>query len=171
MNWDAVRGVGEIFGALFPGLSLIYLALQLHQNTRTTRAEALSAALGVHVTQIAGLTKTAADAQLFRRFADGFCSLSLDERGMMMCVMLERLVSFNEVINFHNAGLLGDEEFQAIKNTYVSILRTSGGREWWGLYKHMTPPWIERYVTHAIDDGEIGCKPYDEELPWLFSDE
>ena len=170
MNWETVSACGALCGALFIGLSVIYLALQLHHNTRTTRAEALGSALGVHVTQIAQLTESAAAARLFRKFAGGFDSLSLDERGMIMCAMLERLVSFNQVIDFHGAGLLEDEEFQAIKNTYVSILRTAGGREWWSLYKHMTPPWLESYIANAIDDAAIRCKPYDQELPWLFAD-
>ena len=169
MNWETVSAVGAICGALFIGLSVIYLALQLRQSARTTRAEALGSALGVHVTQIAQLTHSAAAAQLFRKFAGGFHSLSLDERGMIMCVMLERLVSFNQVINFHGAGLLDDEEFQAIRSTYVSILRTAGGREWWSVYKHMTPPWIESYVANALNDPAIRCKPYDQELPWLFA--
>jgi hypothetical protein len=50
---------------------------------------------------------------------------------MVMSLMLERLVSFNQVINFHRAGLQAEAEFLAIQNTIISILRTTDGREWW----------------------------------------
>ena len=61
-----------MFGALFVGVSVIGLTLQLRQNTHMMRAQALKTALGVHVTQIAQLTQTATAAQLFRKFVGGF---------------------------------------------------------------------------------------------------
>ena len=48
-------------------------------------------------------------------------------------------------------------------------MRTTGGQEWWGLYKHMTPRSVETYMTTAIEDVAITCKPHNEELPWLFA--
>jgi hypothetical protein len=171
MDWEAFSAIGEVIGALFVGVSLLYLAIQLHQSTSTMRMQALGAALGVHVTQIAKTTETAAAAALFRKFVGGgLISLSLDERGMVMCLMLERIVSFNQVINLHKAGLLAGEEFHAMQNTIISILRTKGGREWWGRYKHMTPRGIDAYITAAIESAAITCRPYDEELPWLFTE-
>jgi hypothetical protein len=38
MNWEAVGATGEIFGALVVFLTLVYLALQIRQNTHATRA-------------------------------------------------------------------------------------------------------------------------------------
>ena len=35
MNWDAIGAVGEIFGAIAVFVSLIYLAVQTRNNTRT----------------------------------------------------------------------------------------------------------------------------------------
>ena len=168
MDWEAFVAISQLVGALFVGVSLIYVALQLHHTVHQRRTEALGSALGVHVTQIAHMTQTAEAASLFRKFVRGLDEMTLDERGMIMSVMLERLVSFNQVINFHRAGLLGDDEFQAMQGTVISILRTRGGRQWWSAYKHMTPTWIQAFVTKAIDDPRITCKPYDEELPWLF---
>jgi len=40
MNWDAIGAVGEILGALAVFASLIYLALQIKQNTQSLRASA-----------------------------------------------------------------------------------------------------------------------------------
>jgi hypothetical protein len=38
MNWDAIGATGEIVGALVVFLTLIYLAIQIRQNTHATRA-------------------------------------------------------------------------------------------------------------------------------------
>ena len=40
MNWDAISAVGEIVGAAAVVVSLIYLAIQVRQNTNTLRADA-----------------------------------------------------------------------------------------------------------------------------------
>ncbi len=39
MNWEAIGAVGEIVGALAVVLSLIYLAIQVRQNSNMARAE------------------------------------------------------------------------------------------------------------------------------------
>ncbi|MEM7099014.1 MAG: hypothetical protein AAF541_12205 [Pseudomonadota bacterium] len=39
MNWDAIGAVGEVLGAVGVIVTLVYLALQIRQNSLTTRAE------------------------------------------------------------------------------------------------------------------------------------
>ena len=40
MNWDAIGAVGEIVGALVVFLTLVYLAMQIRQNTKAIQASA-----------------------------------------------------------------------------------------------------------------------------------
>ena len=42
LNWEAIGAVGEIIGALAVLLTLIYLAMQIRQNTSTNHANALN---------------------------------------------------------------------------------------------------------------------------------
>jgi hypothetical protein len=46
MNWDAIGAVGEIIGAMAVFLTLIYLALQIRQNTKAVQAAAVDASVG-----------------------------------------------------------------------------------------------------------------------------
>lgn len=39
MNWDAISTIAEIVGATGVIASLVYLAIQIRQNTLVTRAE------------------------------------------------------------------------------------------------------------------------------------
>ncbi len=45
MNWDAAGAIGEIIGALAVFLTLIYLALQIRQNTKAVQASAIDASI------------------------------------------------------------------------------------------------------------------------------
>ena len=46
MNWDAIGAIGEIIGAMAVFLTLIYLALQIRQNTKAVQAAAVDASVG-----------------------------------------------------------------------------------------------------------------------------
>ncbi len=38
MNWEAIGAIGEIIGAMAVFLTLVYLALQIRQNTKAVQA-------------------------------------------------------------------------------------------------------------------------------------
>ena len=46
MNWDAISAVGEIVGAIGVIVSLIYLAVQIRENTRSSMLTALNETIG-----------------------------------------------------------------------------------------------------------------------------
>jgi hypothetical protein len=45
MNWDSVGAVGEIVGALAVLITLIYLSVQIRQNTKVARSAALDSSI------------------------------------------------------------------------------------------------------------------------------
>jgi hypothetical protein len=45
MNWEATGAIGETIGALAVFLTLIYLAMQIRQNTNTVQASAVDASV------------------------------------------------------------------------------------------------------------------------------
>lgn len=45
MNWDAIGAIAELLGAVAVFLTLIYLALQIRQNTRAVRSSAVDASI------------------------------------------------------------------------------------------------------------------------------
>ena len=76
MNWEALGAIGEIVGAVAVVLTLGYLAVQIRQNTRATRA-ATSSAAAAAARDISGAV--ARDAELANLYETGLRSLySLD---------------------------------------------------------------------------------------------
>jgi hypothetical protein len=149
-------------------ITLIYLARQIHQNSETSRTEGLNRALDVHVGQIAEMTATDEAAELFRRFCVDFQGLSLNDRGRVHAMMLNRIASFNQVQRLHATGMLDDDEFHAMRGTFVSILRSPGGRAWWDRTKFMMPKNLEAKISAAIENPNIKRRSITEEQRWLF---
>ncbi|MGR8949254.1 MAG: hypothetical protein ACU84Q_14490 [Gammaproteobacteria bacterium] len=80
MNWDAMGAIGEVVGAIAVVATLIYLALQIRQNTKATRT-------ATHQTQVdsqIGInTSIATDdklADLIARANDGYDELKAGEQ-------------------------------------------------------------------------------------------
>ena len=42
MNWDAIGAIGEIAGAVAVVITLIYVALQLRENTKSLKVQSLN---------------------------------------------------------------------------------------------------------------------------------
>lgn len=168
MTLQSLGNLGEFISSVAVLITLIYLARQYHQSTEAKRNDSLNLALGTHVHLIAQITATDERAELFRRFCEDFSALSLNERGRAHTMILDLLVSFNQVLRLHMSRLLDDEEFNAIRGTFISILRTGGGRFWWEAYKHMVPDFLNARVSEMINDTSIQIRPVTEEQSFLF---
>jgi len=168
MTLQDLGNLGEFIGSIAVVMTLIYLARQIRQSSDASRLAALNTALDVHVGQIAELTATGEAAELFRKFCTDPDGLSLNDRARVHSLMLNRIASYNQVLRLHLSGLLDDEEFHAMRGTFISILRSPGGRAWWAANRFMMPKGLQKSIEAAIDNPEIDRKPINEEQPWLF---
>ena len=82
--------------------------------------------------------------------------------------MLKRIASFNQVQRLHATGMLDDNEFYAMRGTFISILRSPGGRAWWDTTRFMMPNNLEAKISTAIENPNIKRKSITEEQRWLF---
>lgn len=168
MTIQDLGNIGEFIGSLAVLVTLLYLARQYRHSAEQARIESLNHALGTHVQRVVEINSTDEKAELFRKFCADFDALSLNEKGRAHTLMLGLVVTFNQVIRLRKAGMLEDEEFDAIQGTMISILRTTGGKQWWGHYRSNVPTSLNTFVTNAIDDPAIKRGPISEEQSWLF---
>ena len=82
--------------------------------------------------------------------------------------MLKRIASFNQVQRLHATGMLDDDEFYAMRGTFISILRSPGDRAWWDTTRFMMPNNLEAKISTAIENPDIKRKSITEEQRWLF---
>ena len=51
----------------------------------------------------------------------------------------------------------------------VSIMRTTGARQWWAGWRSIMPDDVVKYVDSTLDDPSIKVGLLNEEVPWLFA--
>ncbi len=79
MNWDAVAAVSEALGAVGVIVTVVYLALQIRQNTKSIQGSTEQALMNAEVT-VFGLF--AEHASVVRRAADSVVELDPDEEAL-----------------------------------------------------------------------------------------
>jgi uncharacterized protein with PQ loop repeat len=93
MNWEAVGAIGEIIGAIAVVVTLIYLAVQVHQNTKSVQAstyQLVAEALADTCFRLVGAMKNSTKVSCLRVLFEDMktCIFNLD-RGTLRKKMLK----------------------------------------------------------------------------------
>jgi len=137
MNWDAISTIAEIVGATAVVVSLIYLAVQIRQNTKQVEEQARGqrfAALGTLGDQWRGfrsqVTNSTEVASIWRRGNEDFDSLDGDSRVLCDLLMVELIWGFayNWMMGVEEG--LGEYLRDDIADNFVHY-DTPGLRQWW----------------------------------------
>ena len=134
MNWDALGAIGEIIGAAAVFVTLLYLALQIRQNTNATMSNAVNSS----VTPVIDLKKSLIEndeiADLYiRGSADPDQLNEKDWFKYRLIVSNFMWASWNVFSQKNHAGLsssVWESQVPAIHR----MLTSSGGKRYWSEY-------------------------------------
>jgi len=155
MNWDAIGAVGEIIGAIAVVATLGYLAIQIRQNTSTTRA-----ATELEVTrQLSTWVGKARDDREFQRIWETVTTThealnSDDYRHYMWCIA--ELFHMGEgVLLQYQQGFLSSETWREWERLMGGFISIEPARDWW--MKRKAPFSIEfyEYLDAVIRKGDV----------------
>jgi hypothetical protein len=154
MTIQDLGSVGELIAAIATVATLIYLALQIRQNTNATRAASFHAItdsmnhVNVAVAQNPGL------ARIWLAGTADRSSLSEEERYQYDLVLLSYFHVFETIyyqakVGAGEGGLLVAEE-----RSLAALLSTHGVREWWAENPYAFAPEFRAYI-----DRFLGASP------------
>ncbi|MFT4564489.1 MAG: hypothetical protein ACI9BW_004256 [Gammaproteobacteria bacterium] len=151
MNWDAIGAVSEIVGAIAVVVSLVYLAVQIRQSTRTERSRAFQeifAGYNAHNHEMFGPN----NIDLVIAGMLDIDALSGGERLRFGHLFIGLFNGVESTIFSKGAYLLGDETL----DNWGYLLRTRffpypGIRDWWAeanpMFAAETCEWIEKQIS------------------------
>ena len=164
MNWDAIGAIGEILGAIAVVATLIYLTMQLKQNSLQIRLGSSQTAASNYSGRVIDVLSDPESLAVFRKGLQSFSALTHDEQARFHATMLGFQTTFATNRELYLEGVISESLFNGWADDWVRILKCPGSGEWWTLYgnadtEHRT--FIEKLVSESTQP------PLNEVVPFL----
>ncbi len=145
--------LGEFVAAIAVVITLIYLALQIRQNTRATHAASFHAITDSFNHVNVALALTPALTRIWLAGATERSSLSDEEQWQFDLICLSYFHVF-ETIHYQARVGAGEGDLVATEERSLeALLATSGVREWWGENPYAFGPEVRAYIDRFRATG------------------
>ncbi len=167
MNWDALGAIGELVGAMAVVLTLLYLAVQLRQNTNLASG---AAQREVMASFQLNLDRVKTNPQLVQKGLAQFDSLSLAEQLEFTMIINQFVNHLEQPLRMLNRGLETQDTVDVYGDICMAILQEPGGLELWERTKPLFFPLARQYVEERFKNPGTLPPPVSKELPWWGAD-
>lgn len=151
-DWGAI---GELVGGVAIIISLIYVGLQIRQNTKATQISAAHSYLDTQNGFIGLINQSDSLADILDRGANGLDKLQGGEIIQFSAFHDQCFSSFQTFyIEWHD-GVLDDRLWEYYKHALADVMTHEGIQTWWSNRKHWYHPAFQAYVEQ-IESSEIG---------------
>jgi len=130
MNWEAIAAIGQMLGSLAVLITLVYLALQVRQNTLAHRATAHMGRYAFAREQTARMIDPAIAALALKGFSDNDTFTEI-EAWQCHSLLQSFMLGSEEMFWLHNQGSLDEDAFNVQMTVLLQILGTVSGRASW----------------------------------------
>lgn len=159
MNWDAIGAVGELVGAVAVVMTLVYLSIQIRENTRSNQVSAELEALQQLSNWVTRIS-TDKDAQrLWDLVAEGKESLSAEDSGQYLWLMGELFWVVESAFVQHQRGYLSKEAWMRFESTLAGTLDSKLTREWWQNREVPHSSQFRSYVDRVVLTDKTDWRP------------
>ncbi len=135
MNWEAAGAIGEIIGALAVFLTLIYLALQIRQNTKAVQAAAVDASISKVTSVRQSMYESAEIAGIYIAGIANPDDLDELSRTRFRLLMHNVLLSISNIHSQTNFAGLSSSMWESQLVLLRRVVTSPGGQWFWKEYQ------------------------------------
>ena len=136
VNWEAIGAVGEIVGAVAVFLTLLYLAVQIRQNTKAVKAAALDSA-ATHITAARhSIYSDESLTDIYVRGGKDPTSLTENELVRYRLLLHAMLQALSTVYGQTELSGLSRSSWESQKTIVYRVVSSNGGVWFWENYQH-----------------------------------
>lgn len=140
MNWDAAGALAEIIGAVAVVISLVYLAIQVRQNTAAVAAQAAHDALAAVRELNQHLMANPPMARIWRIGQEDPSALAEAERDQFAHIVFTFFKTAEAVHAQFIKGTLDPDTWQAWERAFMTWGKSPGFAAYWSLRKRLFTP-------------------------------
>ena len=135
INWDAVAALSEAFGVIAVVASLVFVGLQIRQNSKMIAAQTFQA---ISSTSAEYSFRIAEDPNITKLIGAAMGDGEGLNREQLMCIdLLLRAVyrNFENYYHQHSRGFLEADMWEGYRQTMLSMFVGEVARDWWSRNK------------------------------------
>ena len=172
MNWDAVGAIAEIAGVLLIVVSLVFVGIQVRQNTAQLRQDNLRETMRGLLDINWYFHRDDAAFEVFRKGCKSFEKLAPKGKAHFHSIVVDLSFYLELVHGMHQAGLIDSAALEISERFFLAVLSTPGGKQWWDFARRTKPmPDLTiDYLQALMDAPDKDFKPITELQPWFASD-
>jgi len=156
MNWEAIGAIGEIVGAVAVVLSLAWLAVQVRDAARATRADTELEAARMWSEYHSRVAHSPDMARIWDAGHTAPDTLSNEERQRFVWIVAEYFFLVEGLFKQRQRGFISQETWDPHEKTLAGVLDNEVLLAWW---KSGVSPYSEAFVRRI--DEVIGHPPED----------
>lgn len=159
MNPSTLGDIGDFIGGVAVIVSLIYLAAQIRQNTRSVRAASFQALSESHSDRVLRLAERSDLHQLYVRGLRGD-QLSDEDARRFGSIMLSLIRLSSNAFVQYRSGLLTEDQWQGFRLMPITLLSSRGGQAWWARGRAVFGDEFAAYIDAEIRErSERAAQP------------
>lgn len=154
---------GEFVGAVAVVATLIYLTKQIRQSNTAAETAAIQAFFDSTESLTQGLYS---NGDLIRRGIGDWHSLTADEQSDLSSIFLDWASKIHMGYRLYLRDVIDSETYGSWESTFISILKTSGGAEWWTNAQAFWPADFQQQIETMLSDQGSDIPGWDVVMPW-----
>jgi hypothetical protein len=153
VNWDALAATAELLAAVGVLASLVYLGVQIRQNTVWLRQQAFQLGTNEVRRWASHFSDSHANSELFLRGQRDFRSLDAIERFRFTMMIFELCSVWGTYQEYSGEDLLGLRD--SAEKSIETWIGQGWFQEWWEHNAYMFPPAFQAFVQKLIERSAV----------------
>ena len=151
--------LAEIIGVIAVVTSLIYLAIQLRQNTKSIRLSTLHDISSLYVSVMTMHSHDQEASDLWYKGLNDYDNLSQGERTRFIIFIGATMRILNEQFYQWQEGALDKQIWEGMKRPIDDIAKHSGFKAYWEIRRHHFSESFQAYMEKSIKRVPLETKP------------
>jgi hypothetical protein len=153
-SFEILGNLGDFIGGIAVVVTLIYLAIQVRQNTialRTASRQEIVRAFRDH-------TQLILEHEAAAPLRDGhlnYPDMEIEDADLFALILVDLILFFQGTYALHESGTLEDATYEAYLTWTAANLGTPGGANWWVETKLLYPPRMVTAIDARIERGGL----------------
>ena len=150
LTLEQIYFIGQTIAAVAVVASLIYVGLQVKQNTNATQIASAQAYVAADVELVGLINNSPNLADVLHQGANGLSELNGGDLIRFMAFHDSVFISFQSFHLQWKRGALDETLWKTSKQAFIDLLQQKGQQDWWAKRRHWFSPEFQDYIEQAV---------------------